>query len=212
MRFRNFVMTAVASAIAVLVSTFWLPTPFDHTQATTQVNESVSQPRVTLTKKYYVVKGETANQIRHHLNQVGPFVQGANRRFDAYTHWQIRWQYWYTKVNHTCSIHKATVSADVAMTLPQWQPSRAVAMALSDRWNTYITALKAHEAGHQQNGINASDEILAALQTLPSYATCAQLSQAASAAGNGLIQKYAQRDSDYDHTTQHGASQGAMFP
>jgi predicted secreted Zn-dependent protease len=73
MRFRNFVITAAATAIAVLVGALWLPTPFDHTPATAQV----ANPKITLTNKYYAVRGETADQIRRHLNQVGPFVSGA---------------------------------------------------------------------------------------------------------------------------------------
>jgi predicted secreted Zn-dependent protease len=208
MRFRNFVMTAAATAIAVLVGAFWQLAPFDHTQATAQV----TSPKITIATHYYAVKGDTADQIRRHLNQVGPFVHSSNRRFDGYTHWQIRWQYWYTKTNNACRVRKAIVNTDVTMTLPKWQAARQPSPGLTDHWNAYVAALKQHEAGHQQNGISASGEILSALQTFPPYPTCNELSQAANATGNHLVQKYAKQDVEYDRATQHGANQGAMFP
>jgi predicted secreted Zn-dependent protease len=207
MRWKNFVITAVATAIAAIISATWFPIPWG--QLATAQNDN---PKITVTKTYYTVKGNTADQVRRYMNQVGPFVEKSQRRFDGYTHWQIHWQYWYTRGDNTCRISKATVNTDVKITLPKWQPARKASPALRDRWQAYINALTIHEEGHQQNGVSASGEILSTLQAFPTYSSCEQLSQAANAASNRLIQKYAQRDAEYDRSTGHGARQGAVFP
>lgn len=206
MRLKKFGLMAATATIAILIGTFWF-SPSSRPAAAPSAG-----PKIILASKYYAVKGNTAEQIRHDLNQVRPVLPGANRRFDGYTHWQIRWQYWYAKTPQTCRIRKASVRADIASTLPQWQPPRYAAPALIDRWNAYIVALTRHEAGHQQHGMRASQEILATLQTLAAYPTCEQLRQAVDVASNRLIQTYAQRDVRYDRSTNHGASQGAVFP
>ncbi|PZV06666.1 MAG: hypothetical protein DCF22_23325 [Leptolyngbya sp.] len=200
-----FVITAMATAIAISAS--WLPLPFNQARAVQPAN-----PQIILTTPYYAINGTTADQLRRQMNQVGVLDPRSNRRFDGYTSWQIRWQYRYITSDNACRIHKATVKTNITMTLPRWNPPRNASRKVIYRWQTYSKALKTHEDGHKQNGINAGNEVLQTLQSLPGYTSCDQLGKTANTLGDHLIQKHTQWDIAYDKATGHGVSQGAVFP
>jgi predicted secreted Zn-dependent protease len=80
-----------------------------------------------------------------------------------------------------------------------------------DEWNQYLIALRLHEVGHQQHGIDAATEVLQRLDSFPSYASCKSLETAAQTAAQAIIQQFNQRDVAYDRTTKYGYTQGAVF-
>jgi predicted secreted Zn-dependent protease len=146
------------------------------------------------------------------MNQIGPVEEGTGKRFDGYTKWYVRWNYRYQNQNSRCNITSVRVRTEVTITLPQWKPSRFPAKALSDRWNRYIRALTAHEHQHKNHGIAAHREILQLLQQFPSQPSCPDLETQANAAAHKIIQKYSQKDIEYDRVTRHGAREGTVFP
>ncbi|OLP17694.1 hypothetical protein BST81_15355 [Leptolyngbya sp. 'hensonii'] len=175
-----------------------------------QTNKPEDDATVKMT--YYTITGSTAQELREQMNAVGPTDSNANRRFDARTDWYVRWNYRYESRGGNCQITTAQVKTEVTILMPQWHPSSEVSQALVQRWQRYITALKAHEDGHKDHGLNAGREILSKLQGFSAYPTCPELESAANQAARSIIQRYNQKDITYDQTTGHGASQGATFP
>ena len=100
----------------------------------------------------------------------------------------------------------------VVFTLPRWANAEAAAPEVLQRWHGYYRALRLHEDGHRDNGIEAAREIERSLRDLPAAEACAAIDQSASLAAKDILRKYNARDRDYDAQTRHGATQGATLP
>jgi predicted secreted Zn-dependent protease len=161
--------------------------------------------------EHYAISGSTTADLRQEMNNRGP--QGAGgRRFDGYTHWYVSWRYQYNNTGSGCAIASVTTSVKVTMTLPRWSNEGSANSATRQQWARYLAALEQHEQGHRRHGVEAANEIDVAIAALPSAASCDALSATANALGKSIIQKYVQRDVDFDRDTRHGITQGARFP
>ncbi|MBD0337574.1 MAG: DUF922 domain-containing Zn-dependent protease [Cyanobacteria bacterium Co-bin13] len=169
-------------------------------------------PTINISHRYYPISGSSAAQLRRQMTQQGPFEPSEGRRYDARTEWLVQWSYRYNRASNRCSVDSLATKVDVTITYPQWTPSSAAPRSLVSEWQRYMTALQNHEDGHKDNGIAAGRDILYALKQLPAYPSCQALDNAANVASQTIIRRYNQRDLDYDHTTNHGSSQGAVFP
>jgi predicted secreted Zn-dependent protease len=105
-----------------------------------------------------------------------------------------------------------TVGVKVDYFYPQWQTPEDYQVGLLEKWQSYIANLEIHEEGHGQNGIDAGQDILNALSALPDQATCDAASSLAVTTANNVVSKYNTKDEDYDDSTGHGRTQGAVFP
>lgn len=155
----------------------------------------------------YPIEGASGAELRSSMDRCRPNVSGSD--FDGYTAWFVNWKF--SSVNSNgCSIQSVKVHVRVDMYLPQWlNPSGP---PLVDTWNRYLAALNAHEAGHEQHGIDAADRVYQTLSALPPSSTCTEAIQAANQAGHDVVDTFAHEDATYDDQTSHGASQGAVFP
>ena len=220
MKLQNFVITAVLTAVSVSLSTLFSPVLSQEkpalltAQNSQNLPNSTGQPNISIKNVFYTVEGSTPQEIRTSLNKLRPQMQDSNnhKRYDAYTQWFVKWNYFYQTQNNRCLIKTAQVNADIITTMPKWKVNSKASKSVKNQWERYIVALKQHEEGHQKNGINASKEILKTINNLPDYSSCTQLGTAVNAASNRIIKKYNQKDLEYDRITQHGATQGATFP
>jgi predicted secreted Zn-dependent protease len=183
-----------------------------------QVSEQSKQaapvvaPAVKVSYRYYPISGSSAAQLRSQMRQHGPFEPLEGRRYDARTEWLVQWSYRYSRSNNQCRVGALATKADVTITYPRWAPTASAPRSLIVDWQRYMTALQTHENGHKDNGVAAARDILSALNQLPAYPSCEALDREASAISQSIIRRYNQRDLDYDHNTNHGYSQGAVFP
>lgn len=169
-----------------------------------------ASPNIRSQVNYYTITGTTASALRQQMNQLGP--PGNNgRRFDAYTKWNVAWNYRYGLVSDRCRITSLTVNTDMTYTMPQWQNLKQAPRSLQQQWQGYYQALQLHEEGHANHGRAATQEIWQRLSHL-NQPTCASMSQIANQTVQTIINRYAQKDIDYDRQTDHGRTQGAVFP
>lgn len=159
---------------------------------------------------YYGITGKTASALRQQMNQLGPPAENG-RRFDAYTKWHVAWRYRYGSVGGSCRMTSLTVHTDITYTMPQWQNLQQAPPSLQHQWHRYYQALQLHEDGHGNHGRAATQEIWQRLSNL-TQPTCTSMSQMANQTAQGIINRYAQKDIDYDRQTGHGRTQGAVFP
>ncbi|NEO85826.1 MAG: DUF922 domain-containing Zn-dependent protease [Spirulina sp. SIO3F2] len=177
-------------------------------QALTEPRPSTSD-NIKLTT--YVVTGTTAAEIRADINRKR--IDAIGQSFDAYARWWVRWNYQYLSQGSSCQI--ASNSLNVVLTgeiiMPEWDAPPTADPQLVQRWQQYITLLRAHEDQHIQHGREATQRIQEALPNLMA-STCEQLEVLADEQGEAIIAQQAQKDKDYDAATDHGRLEGIQFP
>ncbi len=177
---------------------------------TVSVSENV-EPNVSTNYVYYEINGETENELRYQMDQLGPVDQKRSQH-DAYTAWYVDWDYPYVETDGTCTPGAITVTVTITQTFPKWNMPSETSQNLRERWNTYLIALQIHEDGHKQVGVDAGTEILQALNELSGYPTCSELEQTADMTGQAVLERFRQKEIVYDQMTRHGQTQGAYFP
>ncbi|MEP6897940.1 MAG: DUF922 domain-containing protein [Rhodanobacter sp.] len=173
---------------------------------------SIPVPVVNEQLQYYAVTGNDAQALRRSLNANGPLVADG-KRYDAYTRWKLRWHYhWNSDATGACALVSFDSVTDVQMTLPQWQIPERIPQALRRQWAAYLQALRTHEEGHAQIGRAAADAMDNLMRTFGTRPDCHALDIELQARGKRLLQDFSGKDAEYDLRTQHGMTQGAVFP
>lgn len=171
----------------------------------------LSAPLISSGIEYYEISGNSEQQIRHNLNAKTP-VLFKGKKYDAYTKWNVRWNFWWSESQNSCAISKVTVKLDVDQTLPKLIQSDSLTQSLSHQWETYYQALLEHEEGHKSLGLDAANEIEHAIKNLSAQSSCKTLESKANQLGHTIIKKYIKLEKDYDKRTNYGMNEGAIFP
>lgn len=183
------------------------PSPARKTNAENRQPENtvkLSKPKIGLNiiTNYYNIQGLTENDLRQQMNTLGP--TDSYGRHDAYTKWDITWM-------KPCN-GLPSVKVNIVFTYPNWLKPDNPDSNLDSKWTRYIEALKNHESGHQDIATRATQEIMDTLYTLPISNNCVEHNQQVINLGNEIIDKYKQQEVQYDTSTNHGRTQGAVFP
>jgi len=170
-------------------------------------------PVVNVKTNYYTIQGNSPQQLRQQLNQLGP-ISRTGRRFDGNTQWRVRWKYGYSNRPNQCQLTSAQITLNAIITMPRWQTPTNAQPQLKQRWQRYTRALQLHENGHRDNGVAAARELTNSLRQLGQrrFSSCTAMTQQFKQTSDRIISYYSQRDKDYDRVTQHGRTQGAVFP
>jgi len=187
------------------------PTPVPtNTVAPTPTASATSTPfigQVTIEHAqivYYDITGSTENELRKSMDMLRPKDPFWDfRPVDAYTAWHISWN-WPGYGTDTCDLTAAVISYEIKVTIPRWTPPANASPNLIAKWEKYIQILELHEKGHVNNVVNNFPNVQTAIRN----ATCAT----ADVAGSKALLEISRLDSTYDNETQHGATQGAIFP
>lgn len=170
-------------------------------------------PTIVKTQSFYAIQGDTDKTLRQQMDTLGPITD--DKHFDAQTTWHINWKYtWQTPPSSQapCNLISTNVTATINVLLPQWINQDTAPPELQKRWNTYMTALRNHEQAHEANGINAANEIDAALAKISSAPTCQELKTTIDNTANQILHQHDIWDQQYDIDTNHGKNQGVVFP
>jgi predicted secreted Zn-dependent protease len=173
---------------------------------------SHADPKETVKYDYYDIHGHTVDQLRLDMNSKD-IVDRNGRRNDAFTTWDVDWKFNY-KTNETgrCALTSVHVTVAVTYRLPRWTDSSAASDEIRRHWDRYMAALLTHERGHENFGVSAAKDVEAAIIALKPQDDCTILDQKANAAGHKAVDKYVAQEIVYDIETNHGATQGAIFP
>jgi len=166
--------------------------------------KKTNKPKININiiTNYYNIHGITENELRQQMNTLGPLK--SNSRHDAYTKWDIEW---FKRCNEPPS-----VKIIVVFTYPKWNKPNNLDSVLESKWSKYIEALKIHENGHRDIAVRTSEEIMDTLYNLPYTNNCNNQNKQVIDLGNKIIEKYRQKEIEYDKLTNHGMTQGAIFP
>lgn len=182
-----------------------------HAQSNAVVVQSPVPPATTIgsltfqhaTFQYYEVPGSTADELQSSMLRSGPNAT-ADTPFDANTSWDFRWSWDNVGAGAACHPNNVRVTYSITILFPHWTPPTDADPALVARWTQFTEALATHEDGHAirviENAYRVGDAIAGT--------SCANVAVAAQSA----LSTIRQISDQYDVDTQHGATQGAVWP
>jgi predicted secreted Zn-dependent protease len=146
---------------------------------------------------YYKIQGSTETDLAKEIQSKGP------EGYAGYTNWYIRWG-WPGFDHEECDLSKAWITTKVSLTMPSWVPPSDAPEDLVRNWARFSQALNVHEQGHVDNVVKALPLLQSAIQN----SDCIT----ADSAANHVLDKLRGWDVQYDDNTDHGRTQGAVFP
>ena len=170
-----------------------------------------AEPGVMINYDYYDIEGRTAAELREQMDRNGVLWTNGNT-YDAYTGWNVKWNYRYRVTDHECSIESVATILNVEFRLPRWIDHADGPLALKEKWDEYMQALRHHEEGHKNIGVKAAAEIERSIAELEPAGNCDDLAEIANQLGRRIISEYAAKEKEYDAQTNFGETQGAVFP
>ena len=159
--------------------------------------------------RFYVISPRSPHDIKNELRRMTPLRERGGS-FNGRTDWKIDWRYQTTGDANGCNIHNVKVNISIVTTLP------ALSQYVTDpqtikAFERFRDALVAHERNHGKNGLAAAEEIDAALSSIPTQRDCNAVSRLAEQYSQSIINKYVQKDREYDYRTRNGMTEGAII-
>ncbi len=175
------------------------------------VSHASTEPSVSMNTSYYSINGKSEDEIRNNLNKKTPIFENG-RKFDAYTEWFVNWNFWWRKSSRSCAITKVKTRINIRQTFPKLKTNLPISGSLDIKWKKYMKSLLEHENGHKSLGLKAANEIKKRISNMSARSTCKKLEADANKIGNNILNKYKNLETRYDHRTNHGTNEGAIFP
>lgn len=167
---------------------------------------------IRLKTTHYAVTVGSKQSWASQLAQASPF-QGEHRGLAARTFWKARAEFDVEpRDGESCYLLAPKVVLNVEVVLPQLQPRYPATPSELERWVGWYDALRAHEQAHIDLLDKGFSPLVKALRFPVFRMSCSELRAHVA----GLVEDYAvvvKRMNDrYDAETQHGLSEGVIFP
>ena len=182
--------------------------PAPETAAVTEASAALGRLNAQTETVYYDVHGQTPYALASSLASRGPRHSG--ERYFGMTEWALRASYGRRLEAGTCRLTDVAVHLDIEISLPRWQGGPGT-HALRADWDEFVSALDAHEDGHRALAVEAADAVRAALVELE-RSDCRTLWRDAEATMISVMADYDERHRAYDLFTNHGYTQGVVWP
>ena len=151
----------------------------------------------------YQVDGRTPRDVRRSLNQRRP-ADASDARHDALTSWRFHID-WSTDASGDCVPATVTVLPVILITLPSLKDEHRRTGRLRHAWTRYLRRLEVHERHHAHLVAMGA----AQMQTeMRSASSCGDMVRASDRWRSEILKA----NSDYDERTDHGRSEGVVFP
>jgi predicted secreted Zn-dependent protease len=157
---------------------------------------------------YYDINGQDRDTLIRQLAQLFP----GDKKTLGLTEWGVEWevQFNYNQDN-ICTQFNVQVTGFITFLMPRWTGYTQGSPALKKKWDTMYEALQRHEDGHALHGVKALKEVQRLKPRLSRTATCRSIADNFYRRASKILQKYKQKDIDYDRETRHGITQGTIF-
>ncbi|HXY62398.1 MAG TPA: DUF922 domain-containing protein [Nitrospirota bacterium] len=174
------------------------------------IKPSVS-PIVIEKYEYYEVQGGNESALRCDMNH-NSCRWDDGKKYDSVTSWRVKWDYDYDRAPQSCAAVAFKASLEVVFRFPKWVHDEGVSQALVAKWNSYLKNLTVHENGHRDMAVEAVAELSRAVAELSPAQNCSDLDREVRALCRLKLKKLNEDEKAYDVSTQHGLTQGAIFP
>jgi len=187
-----------------------VPSPPSSASAVETV-ESMLGERMHLTTRtvLYRVTGDAIPDVRDTMKRIGPIDDGGHQF--AFTWINFAWRYPFARGDDGCRTGPVSIEIEIVTTLPEWTAPKGASEASVREWRRWLDATRSHEDGHRAIGLDTARTLAERLGAVGALPTCEDVDHAASAAGAEAIDAMRARHREYDRTTRHGATQGAVL-
>lgn len=161
----------------------------------------------------YTVIGKTTTDLSKSLDThaiADPHEPGS--RYYAQTEWYVSSDWSWKPAGNRCELERATISIAITMTLPALATTQGIAPDALNRWNTFIGNTITHEKGHVTRALDGGRDYQRGLGTLPSQSNCDVMRPKLDSLFKYYLDAIDRVNVTYDAETNHGFSQGAVFP
>jgi predicted secreted Zn-dependent protease len=201
--------------MSVLLRAFAVLTIFIASQALAGAADNKSNrvldPVQNVKYEYYEVCGCSEKDLQCDLKLKGVKCKDG-KKYDSTTNWTLTWHYNRNKHSNTCTTDAFTVSVDIIFRLPKWARDAKAPEQLAAKWDSYVKNVFAHESGHKDRAVKAAVELTQTIADLPPARTCWELDQEVNRIARARVNKLYDEQTEYDMATNHGMSQGVLFP
>ncbi len=168
-------------------------------------------PIVTEKYEYYEVNGVCEKDLQCQMKQKG-IAWNDGKKYNSTTSWYVKWDYGYNTAPQACSADSFKVIIEITFRYPKWVNTAGAPQPLVDKWNSYMQNLVLHENGHRDMAVEAATELVQAVAELPPAPDCAALDRELRSLSRTRMKKLNNDEKEYDTATNHGFTQGAIFP
>ncbi|MEL7363169.1 MAG: DUF922 domain-containing protein [Bacteroidota bacterium] len=173
---------------------------------------SADPPSVRMDKQvkteYYDITGTSWQELARQMRAKGP------GDFFGQTVYQIGYRYTSQRLGDRCWVSDATVTMEATIVLPRWQRSSrssgAVPYELRRDWDLFRTRLERHEQQHvriAERGAQAVQQFLTGVT-----GECTTMDTLVNERVRGIVAEWDDHNRDYDVRTEHGRTEGAIWP
>jgi predicted secreted Zn-dependent protease len=168
-------------------------------------------PKVIERNEYYEIRGSSEKDLRREMCQNG-CTWDDGRTYDSVTSWYWTWDYGTDRTAQTCSVDDFSVILEITSRYPKWVRIGEAPQQLLDKWDGYMKYLTFHEQGHRDKVVDAAAAFSDAVARLPRALNCADLDRQVQVLSSEMMAQLNEAQQEYDADTNHGATQGALFP
>jgi predicted secreted Zn-dependent protease len=173
--------------------------------------DRVLPPVVNEEYEYYEVCGCCEEELHCDLKKkCVTWTDG--KKYDSLTSWDIKWDHQYDRASKTCSVNSFRPVINFTFRYPKWNRTDKAPKSLMGKWDRYLKSLIAHETGHRDLVVEAVNDLSRVVVQLPPAPSCDDLDRNVRALFRKSMEKMKQDQREYDETTKHGTTQGAVFP
>ncbi|MFW5301089.1 DUF922 domain-containing protein [Pseudomonas aeruginosa] len=177
----------------------------------TVLADPTGEPVVNFKVEHYWVTGRSVQEIQASISENAPTRNG-DTFYAGATVWNLDSSYDYVPLaSGGCAISNPRVTVNITISLPALRDDVQRSPGVIREWNRFYIALRAHELLHAANGKRTAQTLLSRLSGVRTELPCERLSVVVSQAGQALIKKLGEYDSQLDQQTNHGATQGALL-
>lgn len=173
--------------------------------------KNIAPPTVIEKYDYYEVGGCCEKDIQCDLKQKC-ITWNDGKKYDSVTSWKVKWDYGYDRAPATCSVDSFKVTVAISFRFPKWSRPGGAPQNLIDKWDSYMKNLVTHENGHRDMAVEAAEELSRAVADLPPALTCTEIDREVQKLSSVRMMKLKEEEKEYDAATNHGYTQGAVFP
>lgn len=157
--------------------------------------------------KRFQISGTSLQKLRSEIKEKGPVDQFGSH-CDAYTKWNIKWN-WPVE-NKTPNFSQAEASLKLEVSLPEAAQYEKFEAAVKTAWDKYLCSLLFHEQGHIDNATINYQKVSETVKKAASVNS--ELTwQEANSIAKKEIKKIRAADLRYDKETESGALQGVTL-
>ncbi len=187
------------------------PTPLFTESTRRETRGSVTLITTTRQTEYFI-HGLTGEELDREMRTVGPTDASAGLHWHALTEPHFNWDRTCTCTDAGCTAREVTMYLTVDYWLPLWVAPDEAADDLVWSWQAFREALAEHEYGHGNLAAACAWSLGETFVALPPAPNCDALDAAMLSAAQPVFAACRAEQRGYENATNHGRTQGVLWP